>query len=116
MMWAGSHACQVPKYAPGTPQQCGIWRDIWPVTWKPTDSLRDREAENLAAADVAIMAAGMDAAYAAADRDRGGNCAHATDSCHPGCQDVRNGAAIVDPTDGSVLVSMPCRRHLHPLK
>lgn len=93
------HKTRVPRHAPGTREHGKEWQCVWPVTWKPTDSRRDREAEDLTPADVAVMIAGMDAAYAAASRHSSGN-----------------GAAVVDPTAGSVLVSAACRRHLHPLK
>ena len=62
---------QVPRHAPGTRADCEAWRAHWPVSWRPADSVRDEEALTPSPADVALMAAGMDAAFAAAAIDRG---------------------------------------------
>lgn len=69
------------------------------------------------------MAAGMGAAFAAAGRPTveqlpdgwrtaGMDGARTTASCQQG----GNGAVVVDPRDGCVLVSASCRRRFHPLK
>lgn len=69
------------------------------------------------------MTAGMDAAYAASGhltvgrlfdsrQTAGTHVAQTYASCHPDS----NGAAVVDPRDGCVLVSAACRRRFHPLK